>query len=172
MPPLLLDPFVSRTGLPTALPPLFWIDWASSLWKFAFLSSFVFFFSSVFFFPFHHKVRNGDYEKYAKWIMKILILNSYQIVKNVWFFSLQYTDGPYLLEFDYSLFTWLISSQWNVFVKKDKVIWKKINGFMLNGWLIHYSSYKWLKKSMVLNLTVENYIPSTKRQNGNAISLL
>ena len=64
------------------------------------------------------KVRNGDYEKYAKWIMKILILNSYQIVKNVWFFSLQYTDGPYLLEFDYSLFTWLISSQWNVFVKK------------------------------------------------------
>ena len=33
-------------------------------------------------------------------------------------------------------------------------------------------SYKWLKKSMVLNLTVENYIPFTKRQNRNAISLL
>ena len=154
-------------------PSSSFLDWLGLLALKIFLSFFFcFLLFFCFFFPFHHKVRNGDYEKYAKWIMKILILNSYQIVKNVWFFSLQYTDGPYLLEFDYSLFTWLISSQWNVFVKKDKVIWKKTNGFMLNGWLIHYSSYKWLKKSMVLNLTVENYIPSTKRQNGNAISLL
>ena len=81
-------------------------------------------------------------------------------------------SGPYLPGSDYFLFTWLISSQWNVFVKKVKVICKKTNGFMLNSWLIHYFSYKWLKKSMVLKLTVENYIAFTKRQNGNAISLL
>ena len=70
-------------------------------------------------------------------------------------FFLQYMDGPYLPGSDYSLFTWLISSQGNVFVKKVSHL-QKINGFMLSGWLIHYSSYKWLKKSMVLNLTVEN----------------